>query len=312
MRTLARPGQLTRRSVRALLNQWPLALADDIEGIHQVRVASRRLRELVPVLAAGPTDHPSAGLRRDLRSVTRLFGLSRELDVGRQTLTAFGTRAPSHRTAIAIVRSRLALERVDAAREMRRAAAGVDVEGLAARTRGLAARLSSPGAMKACARRAAARLDRRARELEAALLDAGFVFAAGPLHRVRVALKKFRYALEVAERLGRFRLTRSMERLKHMQDLLGELHDLQILAGHVRDAASRAKAAGRPAIEALVDDIDGAIRGLHGRFVTDRESLAAVFARSTSVRHTLVTLPARDEPPARVARGRARRRHRKE
>jgi len=50
MRTLAHPRALARRPVRALLAQWPLALVGDVEGIHQARVASRRIRELVPAV----------------------------------------------------------------------------------------------------------------------------------------------------------------------------------------------------------------------------------------------------------------------
>jgi hypothetical protein len=128
------------------------------------------------------------------------------------------------------------------------------------------------------------------------------VFAPVPLHRVRVALKKFRYALEAAGRLGRFRLTGCMSRLKAMQDLLGDLHDLQVLAGHARDAAALAHASRRQQVEALVDEIDDAIRGLHGRFVIERGSLIAVLGRSTQVRDALVALPPPDPGGARSSR----------
>ncbi len=292
MRTLARPPFVIRRPVAALRQQWPLAVADDVEGIHQTRVASRRLREWVPVLAPDPIPREPAAVRRRLRDVTRMLGPSRELDVAGMSLAAIGKGAPERAAAVAVVRAHLERERARAGRARRQLSGEVDIEDLAVRTRSLAGLARSPAAIRGCAARAAARLDRRARQLEQALLGAGLVFAPGPLHRVRIALKKFRYALEVAERLGRFNLAGSLQRLKRMQNLLGDLHDLQVLAGHARDAMALAPASRRASIDALVTGIDGTIRGLHSRFVTERGSLVAVLARATYVRDTLGTLPA--------------------
>jgi CHAD domain-containing protein len=305
MRTLARPGHLARRSVNALAQQWPLALVDDIEGIHQARVASRRLRELVPVVARDPREGQALTLRRGLRAVTRLLGPSRELDVAGLTLAALEARAPAHARAIAIMRSRVAEERAKAAVAMHRAVAGVDIGRLAARTLACSAHLNSARAIRASAARAAARLDRRARALEAAVRGAGFVFAPGPLHGVRIALKKFRYSLEVVERFGRFRLRGSMQQLKQLQDLLGDLHDLQVLAGRVRDAIALAVAGTRPVLAPFVSEIDDEIRLLHSRFVTDRGGLVRVLARSARVCDVLVSLPAPGRSRAHRARGRA-------
>jgi len=182
----------------------------------------------------------------------------------------------------------------------------VDIARLAAHTFACSAHLNSARAIRASAARAAARLDRRARELEAAVLSAGFVFAPGPLHGVRIALKKLRYSLEVVERFGRFRLRGSMQQLKRLQDLLGDLHDLQVLAGRVRDAIALSAAGPRPALVALLNEIDDDIRLLHSRFVTDRGSLVRVLARSARVRDALVSLPAPGRSRAHRARGRAR------
>ena len=311
MRRLAAPRLLARRPLSALLEQWPLARAGDAEGIHRARVARRRLRELVPVLAAASDEGDAAALRRRLRDVTRLLGPSRELDVAGLSLSAIERRSPVHAAAIAVVRAHVERERARAGRVKRQAAAAVDVDDLAARTRDLAGLVREPLAVRGCAERAADRLGRRTRELEDALLGAGFVFAPGPLHRVRIALKKFRYAMEVAQRAGRFRLGGSMQRLKRLQTLLGDLHDLQVLAGHARDAMALAAASRRPPIEALVHEIDDTIRSLHSRFVSERGNLVPVLARSTYVRDRLLKLPAPRGPRIRGIR-RARRRPVKE
>jgi CHAD domain-containing protein len=297
MRTLIHPRSLTRRPVRALLAQWPLALVDDVEGIHQSRVASRRLRELVPVLARPSDLRDAVALRRGFRTVTRLLGRSRELDVALGTLQAIEGRRPGLAEAVAAVRAHVVHERAQAGREVRGQVGHIDVKELAAGTLALAGRSESPTATRACARRVAARLSRRAAELELAVLRAGLMFASGPLHRVRIALKKFRYSLEVAERTGRFRLGMTLQRLKGMQDLLGELHDLQVLAGLARDVMTQSPAARRGEIESLVTCIDDEIRGLHSRYVTERDTVVVLLARAAKVRRTLVALPPPNLPP---------------
>jgi CHAD domain-containing protein len=306
MRTLAHPRTLARRPVRALLAQWPLALVGEVEGIHQARVASRRLRELVPAVARAADAREARALRRGLRAVTRLLGRSRELDVALETLQAIEARAPDHAVAVAAVRAHVVRERAEAGQEVRARLAGVDVNALAAGTLALAGRGESRPAIRTCARRVAARLGRRATEVEKAVVDAGLIFAPGPLHGVRIALKKFRYALEVAERLGRFRLAGSMLRLKRLQNLLGELHDLQVLGGLARDVMAQARGSRRSELESLVGGIDREIRALHSQFLAERESIVALLARSTGVRRTLVSLPPPNQPSPRLSPVRAR------
>src|SRR5262245_20241520 len=55
------------------------ALAGDTGGVHQARVASRRLREVIPVVG-GPLALV-ARAKREVRGVTRALGPVRELDV---------------------------------------------------------------------------------------------------------------------------------------------------------------------------------------------------------------------------------------
>ena len=194
-------------------------------------------------------------------------------------------------------------ERAEAGQDIGAHVAAIDVNGLAAGTLALAGRSASPASVRACARRVAARLGRRATELEKAVVDAGLMFAPGPLHSVRIALKKFRYALEVAERLGRFRLAGSMLRLKGLQNLLGELHDLQVLGALARDVMALSPAPRRAGLESLVARIDDEIRALHSRFLTERERIVPLLARAASVRRTLARLPPPrpQAPPSRPA-----------
>ncbi len=293
---LADPRFLVRRPVASLVTHWPLALADDVEGIHQTRVASRRLREWVPVLAPDARVGAPARVRGGLRDVTRLFGPSRELDVSRVLLDAIASRTPAHAAAVSAVRAHVERERAKAGRARRRASRAVDIERLAAEVRALAGPGRAPGFVEACAARAAARLDRRARQVRERLVAAGFVYAPGPLHQVRIALKRFRYALEAAGKMGRFTLRGTLRRVKAMQDVLGDVHDLQVLSGHARDAMALAPASKRAAIEALVAGVDGTVRAQHGRFVAGRDSLVEVLGRAARVSAALLEMRALDGP----------------
>ena len=72
------------RRVRALERDLPAALGGDVEALHRSRVASRRLREILPVLGlerdAG-RQAPVRKLQRRLRRLTSALGGVRELDV---------------------------------------------------------------------------------------------------------------------------------------------------------------------------------------------------------------------------------------
>jgi CHAD domain-containing protein len=288
MRLLARPRLLLRRRLRALQQQLAPAAAGEVEGIHQARVASRRLREMMPLLVAEAGGRDARALRNDLRTITRLLGPLREIDVALLTLDELTVTAPDHATAVGLVINRTAIEREQVQRRVGRALSRIDAGHLARHERALPAGLDSPEGRRRCAARSVTRLDARIAELTEALEAAGVVYAQGPLHQVRIALKKFRYALEIAADLGHFHMDASLKRLKSMQDLLGTIHDFQVLSVRVRDleAATRAVAARRQ-LRALADHLDQRVRQLHSRYLDQRGELAPVLSRA---RRTAVAL----------------------
>src|SRR5579872_6284418 len=97
-RLVARPahvlsaGEIVRAAVaadaaRLLANDPGARRGDDVEGVHQARVATRRLRSnlrtFAPLLRRGSTDD----LADELRWLGRRFGTVRDLDVLRQRFT---------------------------------------------------------------------------------------------------------------------------------------------------------------------------------------------------------------------------------
>src|SRR5688572_7821543 len=71
---------------QALRSHLRPAREGDVEGVHQARVASRRLRETIPVLGTGLDDVRLKPVRRRLRDLTRALGPVRELDVALEML----------------------------------------------------------------------------------------------------------------------------------------------------------------------------------------------------------------------------------
>src|SRR3954454_5246521 len=72
---------LLERRTRALKRELPRAIDGHDEGGHRARVASRRLREALPVLAEGLHGSKAGKATRKIRRLTQALGAVRELDV---------------------------------------------------------------------------------------------------------------------------------------------------------------------------------------------------------------------------------------
>src|SRR3954469_17584609 len=165
----------------------------DARALHQTRVASRRLREILPVLQVEP--EVASRLGRRLRKVTQRLGTVRELDVLSllvEELSASG-RYDQH-----------AMRKVAAfVGEERKRARGRLVEKLPVQElRRIAGKLERIAGELKTSRKTArdwqwavdARVTHRALALKAALAEAGALYLPERLHVVRIAVKKLRYA----------------------------------------------------------------------------------------------------------------------
>ncbi|MEZ5416807.1 MAG: hypothetical protein R2708_05635 [Vicinamibacterales bacterium] len=122
----------------------------------------------------------------------------------------------------------------------------------------------------------AARIARRTRALSRALDDAGTMYAPEPAacraHRGQAAAlcARGRRRRPLGPTAARRRV------LRGVQDLLGELHDLQVLASLVGEVetrlVTRSRAAARD-LDRLVGHLDQRCRGLHARFLSGRSTL---------------------------------------
>jgi CHAD domain-containing protein len=111
------------------------------------------------------------------------------------------------------------------------------------------------------------------------------LFDSERLHQVRIALKRLRYALELAGELRVASTTAAVRDLKSVQDTLGSLHDHDVLMDYAASAAAQPGITRptRSSLTALNSVLDRERHELHAQFLTARLSLERVHLRALDV-----------------------------
>jgi CHAD domain-containing protein len=227
---------LLRQRLVSLLQAMPAAQAGDETSVHQARVASRRLREALPVLGARADDEALDRVQRRVRRITRALGPVRELDVTLSLLNELEAKGAAPLRAIARVRAAVVEERQQRRTEMLAELTPARLDKLRKRLVAVATPETHPAVPRNARTEAIMQSGARARKLRAAIDRAGGIYLADRLHRVRIEAKKLRYALEIQRELTQSRSIAGLARLKTQQDLLGRMHDLEILIDRARRA----------------------------------------------------------------------------
>jgi len=220
---IARHGERLMRHAEALRDG-----SRDPEDIHDMRVATRRIRSIIQVFRQWLPAPETRELARDLRRFTRRLGAVRDLDV----LLASMRGEPRGRLAEE-ARQEFVRQRDEARRRLDRDLKGDRLVRLQARLEEFQESLRRQGAHqpgKVC------------------LVAAGMVFgtlgevrslAPGPdpsledLHRFRIAVKGLRYTVEaLADLLGETGAAFLAE-VRQIQDLLGTLQDHRVAADRI-------------------------------------------------------------------------------
>jgi CHAD domain-containing protein len=235
-----RAALLLEDRVKRVFRELPGAVAGQEEPVHQVRVAGRRLRVALPLLARKGARRPMTRALRVLKKLTRAVGQGRDMDV---ILGLFEDRLANVKSVSA--EQRALLSRLRAARARARAQVAedvldLDIDGLRRSLRRLL-RNGAAGAPVVLAR------VRALREAEAAELMRGFShvgdrYLPDALHALRRRVRRLRYAAEV-EDVVRGEESRAPVLWKRLQDGIGVIHDHHVLARwfdeQARLAASR-------------------------------------------------------------------------
>jgi CHAD domain-containing protein len=275
---------LTRRA-RELQRYLPKAVAGDDTGVHQARVASRRLREGLPVLAAGLKRGKKA--ERKVRRLTRALGTVREMDVTISVLDELARRPKIPRDALEDVRGHVIAERERRRAIMLERLRDLNTAKLTRRLEEVAidSTLSEASVWREAL---AARIGRRAKRFASAIHAAGQIYAPERLHEVRIATKKLRYVLELAQDAGIRAARPLVATLKRLQETLGRLNDLHVIQGHVAAVQlnpPKRQGATERGLDAIARALEEENRHLHARYTKDVPALLelAEACRSTVV-----------------------------
>jgi CHAD domain-containing protein len=242
-----RAAALLSERVRRVFREFPGALAGDEEPVHQVRVAGRRLRVALPLLARKTRGRRIKRARRILGDLTQAAGTGRDLDV---LMALFEKRLAGLPAASAEQRELLRRLRVARNRSRSRLADGIldlDIDRLRHDIRRIRAR--GTAAADTIRRRT-----RRVREQEGAVLLEGLAAVGGrydpeALHALRRRVRRLRYTAEVDD-VVRGQESGASAVWKQLQDAIGVLHDVHVLGEWLDRLARRASTRGQRALAA--------------------------------------------------------------
>jgi inorganic triphosphatase YgiF len=211
-------------------NQVAIERGSGAEGVHQMRVGTRRLRSALRLFRDQLPVRETASLSSELRWLAEVLGEARDLDVFLEEMLVPVTRRRPADRGLAALHAAAERERSEAYARVRRALASaryatlllrlgrfIDGAGFRRRAGADLGRSARPLARRLLRRRAAPvlRLGERLDELTAA-----------ELHQLRIRTKRLRYATELlAQLLDRRRAKRSARRLADLQNVLGHLND---------------------------------------------------------------------------------------
>jgi CHAD domain-containing protein len=237
---------LLQQRIKVVFRRLPKALAGGEEELHQMRVAGRRLRVALPLLARKPAGRRARRSLATLRRLTRTGGVSRDLDVGVALFEEEIGRSgltPERR----LLRGRLKAARTRG--RARLAEALLDIE--IARLRRDLRRVLAHGAegFFAVSRRIRDLRDVEGAEALAIIADLGDRFDPVELHRLRRRIRRLRYAAELSAAL-KGQPAPAADEFRALQDRLGSLHDTYVLSEWFARQALSAGARGQAATAA--------------------------------------------------------------
>lgn len=229
-------------------------LAGETEALHDMRVATRRLRETLNLFQPFYSQARFKKTSARIKEITRLLGLPREMDVNLERLRAFGPAGglvvqTSYEHLLAFFMQRQS----NLKKKMLKTFNKLNLHAMESDWRSFA-----ESAVPERSRihilfeeHQAAEFENYMRQIPGLLLEKAkpvLSFEATEqalgndelLHELRLATKKLRYAFEILKPLFDARAGEPpIEQCRHLQDVLGNLHDQVALISHLREHQTR-------------------------------------------------------------------------
>lgn len=290
------------RRARALLRHLRPTTEGAVEPLHQCRVATRRLRELLPLCDAELGVRIAVRARRRVRALGAVLGTVRELDVSLGLVDELERTERAPQAAAGRLRQRVREERDRQRERMRTRLKPAYLRKVARDVAEVLKAIGMRDATDAWALVLAERLRERADRLRDGVAEAGPMYVSERVHEVRIAAKKLRYALELASETGEADTAEPVARLKKVQDSLGRLHDIEILQELLRsiDLPAQREEPWAEELAALDRDLTEECRRLHGVFVAAQSGLVEVARIARRLASRMVSAHGGRGGPARV------------
>jgi CHAD domain-containing protein len=270
------PIAMFQQQTEILCTQMPGILDGRVDAIHTGRITTRRIRELLPLTHEWQRRQVADDLFITFRRMGRSLGRVRDADVRLELLRYFESRIPPSVPSLVVIRQRQERERLRLMRKLVRRFERLEVECELAQLAKRSARHRTrvwTGISAGWRDRLRRLVAERAQATREAIRHATGVYFPDRSHEARIALKKFRYAAEIAVQAGIMTDDGLIRDLKKRQDVLGELHDRQTLLDHLRtdDAQAEDMAADQIRLVTLVAEAE--IGDLHRSFLDRRARL---------------------------------------
>ncbi len=272
--------ECSRDTLRATLPGVLDGLAD---SVHDARVSTRRIRELLPLLGDPKRRKHIEDLQSRFKRLGRSLGRVRDADVHLTLLASLEARMPHAAPSLVVLRQQREQERLTLVRRLIKRLEKLDAARLIETFDDQKAWFQSAvtSGMRAAhtwRRDLRYTLHERARNTVKAIEHATGVYFPHRVHAARIAIKKLRYAMEIANETRAADRTAAIRELKKAQDVLGELHDRQEL---IDDLSAREtedpEIAHQTAL--LKQVIEAECHDLHARCLSRRDELQAICRR---------------------------------
>jgi CHAD domain-containing protein len=219
----------------------PVLASDDENAVHDLRVITRRLQQLLAVITPTPPPKRLMRLRKQLRRTRRALGAWRNYDVTLETVgkRQRATRSPRRRAVWRIVRDHLREHRLEELIRVRRELLGDDLVALAPRLRAAFADSIATAPFADVDRAVRVRAEAAWQEWQAAFARAEATPDVTCVHALRIATKRLRYRVEVARGLGETAAEPVVDWTRRVQHHLGDWHDHQILQQLMAEALAK-------------------------------------------------------------------------
>jgi CHAD domain-containing protein len=268
------PVDLLQQQIAVIRDHLPAVFDGNSRGVHDARIATRRVRAVLPLVEqVCPPIARDDDLADRIKQIGRALGSIRDLDARLDLLTFIDARLPGAGSALVAARHHQRVKRGKRMRKLVKRLEELDIERVLEHVAHVCsnARWRRSNSWRPHLHRSS---DDRAAEAMTALAATTAVYFPSRTHKTRIAIKKFRYAAEIAAATGLPIGERCLRRLKKAQDALGGVHDRHVLLEELDEAAGDGRGApANPQLDTIIQFVEAELNDQYRRFIERRDTL---------------------------------------